>query len=65
MSSTKSLWKFNWIGGGYNQVYANTKKAALAEIESRFGTCNLKLNPSTLTKVKDERAFWANYPRFD
>lgn len=57
------LWKFNWTGGGYNQVRAKTREEAIEK-----GNCiseTLTVNESTLTQVQDEDAFWANYPRFD
>ena len=32
----KALYTFNWSGGGFNQVYATTKKEALAEVKKQF-----------------------------
>lgn len=61
----RHLYKFNWTSGGYNQVYAYTKAGARKEIIKQFGDCGLKLAERTLTRVKDEKRFWANYPIFD
>jgi len=61
----KHLYKFNWTAGGYNQVRADTKAEARKEIKRQFDGCGLKLAERTLTRVKDEKAFWANYPIFD
>lgn len=33
---TTALYTFRWIGGGYNQVYAPSKKEALALIKQKF-----------------------------
>ena len=65
MASKQALWKFNWIGGGYNQVYACTRQEALEVIEEKFSKCGLKVNPRTLVRVADEKVFWDNYPTFD
>ena len=61
----KPLWKFQWQGGGFNQVYANTRKEALAEVEKKFQYCNLKILAETLAKVKDEKAYWDAIPPLD
>jgi hypothetical protein len=63
------LWKWNWVGGGYNQCRAATREEALekgnAMCDGSDGRLKLVVAERTLTKVEDERAFWANYPIFD
>jgi hypothetical protein len=61
----KHLYAFNWVGGGYNQVHAYSKRGALKEIKRQFESTGLKVAESTLRRVKDEKAFWDNYPIFD
>ena len=64
---TKKLWTFNWVGGGYNQVYATSRKDALAEVDRKFDNDPRwsSANVCNLYEVKDETAFWRNYPLFD
>ncbi len=65
----KSLWAFNWIGGGYNQVHASTREEAL-QLGNEKGQGSgsrimLRVNEASLYKVQDTAAFWRNYPIFD
>jgi len=66
----KNLYKWNWVGGGYNQVRADSKREAMkraraigrpAEGSSRI----LKVDEKSLVRVKNEKSFWDNYPLFD
>lgn len=61
----KTLWFFNWIGGGYNTVLAASKNDAIQEIERLFGT-NLKPDINTLVsgdeahkKEKESNAYYS------
>ena len=60
----KKLYTWNWTSGGYNQCYAFSK----AEARKRGNSImrgELIINESTFRRVKDIKAFWANYPIFD
>ncbi len=59
-----ALYTFNWIGGGFNQVYARTKPEALREIAARFEGCRLSPDLTTLKRLTGKRiaAYWAAMP---
>lgn len=61
--SNRNLYTWNWIGGGYNQTYAETEAEAI-EIGNSM-TSNLEIDMKTFRKVEDVDAFWNNYPIFD
>lgn len=65
----KYLYKWNWVGGGYNQCRADSKRQALfcaREIgEGSGGSKKLVVDYLSLKKVEDEKSFWDNYPMFD
>lgn len=42
---------FNWIGGGFNDVWAGDIKEFRSEIKRQFGMHNLKVNYDTLHKA--------------
>lgn len=42
------LYIFNWIGGGYNSVWADSLDAAIVEIGRKFGNSNLQVDLKTL-----------------
>lgn len=64
--SDKNLYAWDWIGGGYNQTYAETAEEAIAEGNKiTEGGLNLQINMNTFRKVDDEQAFWDDYPIFD
>ena len=71
MYKGKNLYKWNWVGGGYNQVRADSKGEAMkraraigrpAEGSNRIV---LKVAEKSLVRVKNEKSFWDNYPMFD
>ena len=59
----KKLYTWNWIGGGYNQCYAHSKREA-RKIGNAISP-NLTINEATFRLVKDVAAFWCSYPIFD
>jgi len=63
MNNTKKLYTWNWIGGGYNQCYANSKREA-RKIGNAISS-TLQIDESTFRLVRDTKSFWANYPIFD
>ena len=62
---TKRIYRWNWIGGGYNQCYAFSKAEARKWGNSIDQSGELIIDESTFQLVKDVEAFWANYPIFD
>ena len=67
----KHLYKWNWVGGGYNQCRADSKSQALRRARA-LGRPDpgcvrqvLKVDVQSLRRVKNEQSFWNNYPSFD
>jgi hypothetical protein len=71
MYKGKNLYKWNWAGGGYNQVRANSKREAMKRAraigrpEEGSSRMLLKVDEKSLVRVKNEKSFWDNYPMFD
>jgi hypothetical protein len=70
MYQGKYLYKWNWVGGGYNQVNADSKRQALMRAReigkpSKEGGLKLVVDYLSLKRVKDENSFWNNYPLLD
>lgn len=68
----KALYTFNWIGGGYNQVWAHTKPEAVKEIARQFpqraGFAILNPDLSTLQRrvsKKSQDAWWGSFQLMD
>jgi len=64
----KYLYKWNWVGGGYNQCRADSKRQALMcarEIGKLANGKKLVVDYLSLKRVKNEKSFWDNYPMFD
>jgi len=60
------LFAFNWVSGGYNQVYARDVKDAVQLANESFGagTAKLVVNERTV-RVVDPDTYWSNMPHFD
>jgi hypothetical protein len=60
------FYAFKWIGGGYNQVYARSKRDAIKVANEHFGggTANLRVNESSVYKT-EAISYYANMPAFD
>ncbi len=64
----KVLYSWNWVGGGYNQTYAFTKKEALkyAKDMQKSGTpLIVDIKSVKRHNEKSAKEFWKNYPIFD
>lgn len=65
----KNLYKWTWVGGGYNQVNADTKRQALQRAREigkpTAGGRKLTVNVASLKRVVNEESFWNHYPLFD
>ena len=71
MYQGKHLYKWNWVGGGYNQCRADNKREALKRARALGRPsegCDrqvLVVDAQSLYRVKNEKSFWDNYPMFD
>jgi hypothetical protein len=71
MYQGKSLYKWNWVGGGYNQCRADSKREAMKRARALgkpspgCDRIELKVDEKSLVLVKNEKSFWDNYPMFD
>jgi len=59
----KKLYSWDWVGGGYNQCHAVSKRQA-RKIGNAM-TPNLVINEASFRLVRDTQSFWKHYPRFD
>lgn len=62
------LYAFEWNEGGFNQVYAPTKRAAIAKAKLAFASCNLTPNEGTFRALRTreaQSAYWKNLPLMD
>ncbi len=59
----KELYSFNWVSGGWNQVFATSKEEAINEIARKFPNGSLTPNLDTLQLVTDTEAYWSG-PRW-
>ena len=48
-------YQFNWIGGGFNDIWAKNLKEFRSEVKRRFGN-GLKVNYDTLHKATESGA---------
>ena len=44
-------YQFNWIGGGFNDIWAKNIIEFMAEAKRQFGNSNLKVDYTTLHKA--------------
>jgi hypothetical protein len=44
-------YQFNWIGGGFNDIWAKNIIEFMAEVKRQFGNSNLKVDYTTLHKA--------------
>ena len=47
----KYRYLLNWVGGGFNDIWASNLKEFKSELKRQFGSSNLKVNYSTLHKA--------------
>ena len=59
----KKLYAWDWVGGGYNQCHAFSKREAI-KLGNAMST-GLVINEASFRLVRDEKSFWDNYPIFD
>ena len=49
-------YQFNWVGGGFNQIWARNLKEFRAELKRRFPNSNLNVDYNTLHKATESGA---------
>jgi hypothetical protein len=49
-------YQFNWIGGGFNDIWAKNIKEFKSELKRQFGNSNLDVNYDTLHKATPSEA---------
>jgi hypothetical protein len=49
-------YQFNWIGGGFNDIWAKNIIEFMAEVKRQFGNSNLKVDYTTLHKATESGA---------
>ena len=49
-------YQFNWVGGGFNDVWAKNLKEFKVELKRRFGNSNLEVDYKTLHKATESGA---------
>jgi hypothetical protein len=49
-------YQFNWVGGGFNDVWAKNLKDFKVELKRRFGNSNLEVDYKTLHKATESGA---------
>jgi hypothetical protein len=49
-------YQFNWVEGGFNDIWAKNLKEFKAEFKRQFGNSNLNVNYNTLHKATESGA---------
>lgn len=49
-------YQFNWVGGGFNQIWAKNLIEFMAEVKRQFGNSNLKVDYTTVHKATESSA---------
>jgi len=49
-------YQFNWIGGGFNDIWAKNIIEFMAEVKRQFGNSNLKVDYTTVHKATERSA---------
>jgi hypothetical protein len=44
-------YQFNWVGGGFNDIWAKNIIEFMAEVKRQFGNSNLKVDYTTVHKA--------------
>ena len=55
-SKGKYRYQFNWIGGGFNDIWAKNLKEFKSELKRQFGNSNLNVDYNTLHKATESGA---------
>ena len=49
-------YQFNWVGGGFNDIWAKNLIEFMAEVKRQFGNSNLKVDYTTVHKATESSA---------
>jgi hypothetical protein len=49
-------YQFNWMGGGFNDIWAKNIIEFMSEVKRQFGNSNLKVDYTTLHKATESSA---------
>jgi hypothetical protein len=49
-------YQFNWVSGGFNDIWAKNIIEFMAEVKRQFGNSNLKVDYTTLHKATESSA---------
>ena len=49
-------YQFNWVSGGFNEIWAKNLKEFKVELKRRFGNSNLDVDYNTLHKATESGA---------
>jgi hypothetical protein len=49
-------YQFNWVSGGFNDIWAKNIIEFMAEVKHQFGNSNLKVDYTTLHKATESSA---------
>ena len=55
-SNGQYRYQFNWVSGGFNDVWAKNLKEFKVELKRRFGNSNLDVDYKTLHKATESAA---------
>ena len=55
-SNGQYRYQFNWVSGGFNDVWAKNLKEFKVELKRRFGNSNLEVDYKTLHKATESAA---------
>ena len=55
-SKDQYRYQFNWVSGGFNDIWAKNLKEFKVELKRQFGNSNLDVNYNTLHKATESGA---------
>ena len=55
-SNGQYRYQFNWVGGGFNDIWAKNLTEFKKELKRQFGNSNLSVNYNTLHKATESSA---------
>lgn len=62
---SKTLYAFTFVGGGYNQVYAYTKREAIKKAKQEFNSSTLTVDESSFRRIpaKEVNSYYSGISR--
>lgn len=62
------LWTFNFVGEGFNQVYASNRQEAVLKAKAEFPTLANKIDAKSFRAIRSQKAqneYYASFPLMD